>query len=108
MDEGLHIARQSGLGLYLVELLCERAELLLNRSVAVEAEGPAREALRFASMVDCQFLWRAAQAGHLLGRALIAQERLDEARAILEETRTLRLKIGDFRAERTEELIKSL
>ncbi len=67
-NEGLHIARQSGLGLYLVELLCSRAELLLDRSQAVEAEGPAREALRFASMVDCQFLWGAAQAGHLLGR----------------------------------------
>jgi len=108
VNEGLHIARQSGLGLYMVEVLCERAELLLDRSQPVEAEGAAREALRFASMVDRQFLWGSAQAGHLLGRALIAQERSDEARAILEETRTLRLSIGDFRAEQTENLIKSL
>jgi len=108
VNEGLHIARQSGLGLYLVELLCGRAELLLDRSQPVEAEGPAREGLRLASMVDCQFLWGAGQAGHLLGRALIGQGRSDDARAILEETLTLRLKIGDSRAEQTENLIKSL
>ncbi len=108
MDEGLHIARQSGLGLYLVELLCERAELLLNRSAAVEAEGPAREALRFASMVNCQFLWGAAQAGHLLGQSLIAQRRIEKAREVLEDALSLRVRIGDFRVEQTEILIKGL
>jgi hypothetical protein len=108
MDEGLHIARQSGLGLYLVELLCERAELLLNRSADAEAEDPAREAYRIASMAQCQFLWGAAQAGHLLGRALIGQRRLEEARDVLEDTRSLRILIGDARAEHTENLIKGL
>ncbi len=108
VNEGLHIARQSGLGLYMVELLCGRAELLLDRSQPIEAEGPAREAKRFASMVECQFLWGAAQAGHLLGKALIGQRRSDEARAILEETRTLRLSIGDPRVEQTEGLIRTL
>jgi len=108
LDEGLHIARQSGLGLYLVEMLCERAELLLNCSQTVEAEGCAREALRFASMVDRQFLWGSAQAGHLVGRTLITQRRLGEARTILEETRALRLRIGDFRVEQTETLLNSL
>ncbi len=43
VNEGLHIARQSGLGLYLVELLCERSELLLDRFQAAESEGPVRE-----------------------------------------------------------------
>jgi hypothetical protein len=108
MEEGLHIARQSGLGLYLVELLCERAELLLNRAAAAEAEGLAREALRFASMPRCQFVWGAAQAGHLLGRALIVQRRQEEARAVLEDVRSLRVQIGDFRREHTETLIRSL
>jgi hypothetical protein len=108
MDEGLHVARESGLGLYLVEFLCERAELLLNRSAAIEAEGPAREALEFASVVQRRYLWGAAQASHLLGRALIAQERLEEARVVLEDTRSLRARIGDFRVEQTESLIKQL
>jgi len=108
VNEGLHIARQSGLGLYLVELLCAQSALLLDRSKVVEGEGPAREALRLASMADCQFLWGAAQAGHLVGRALVARGRLGEARTVLEAARALRLRIGDFRAEETESLIRGL
>jgi hypothetical protein len=105
IDEGLHIARQSGLRLYLIELLCERSELLLDRSRAVDGEGPAREAMRLASTAECQFVWGAARAGHLVGRALIAREQLEEARAVLEATRALQLRIGDYRVEQTESLL---
>src|SRR5207244_387974 len=105
VDEGLHLARQSGLGLYHVELLCVPAELLLDGSQATAAARSARAAVGLASSADCQFLWGAAEAGHLLGRSLLAQSRPDEARSILEEVRALRLRIGDFRAELTQALI---
>lgn len=108
VNEGLHVARQSGLGLYLVELLCAKSELLLNRSQPVEGEGPAREAMRLASMAECQFVWGAARAGYLVGRALIARNRLEEARSVLEAARDLQNRIGDSRVEQTQGLIQGL
>src|SRR5262249_20946057 len=74
LDEGLHLARHCGLGLYHVDLLCEQAELGLAEEEAAAAEASAREALRRASAAECQFLWGAAEAGHLLGQALVLQE----------------------------------
>jgi hypothetical protein len=108
VDEGLHLARQSGLGLYLVELLCEGAELYLLRCDAGGAEEPAREALRRASSSECQFMWGAAAAGHLLGQALAMQGRAKEARTQLEETLEMRSRLGDPAAETTEEVLGSL
>jgi hypothetical protein len=104
LDEGLHTARQCGLGLYHVDLLCEQAEVSLVRGDAVTAEQAAREALRRASAADCQFRWGAAQAGHLLGQTLIAQQRFRDARPILKKALVLRRRIGDPGAEQTEQL----
>jgi hypothetical protein len=108
VDEGLHLSRQCGLGLYQIELLCEGAELCLLREDAVRAEQLAREALQQASAADCQFLWGAAEAGHLLGQALAAQQRPKEARPILETALALRCRLGDPWAKATERLLASL
>jgi tetratricopeptide (TPR) repeat protein len=106
--EGLHLARHCGLGLYLVELLSEQAELFLARQDAPQAEPVAREALRLASHADCQFVWGAAEAGHVLGRALAVQQHTAEARAILDKTLSLRRRLGDPRAALTERLLEQL
>jgi len=108
VDEGLHLAHQCGLGLFHVQLLCEGAEVCLLRSDAARAEQLAREALQRASAADCQFLWGAAEAGHLLGQSLALQQRLLEACPLLEETLALRLRLGDPQAEATERLLTSL
>lgn len=108
IDEGLHLARQCGFGLYHVELLCEGAELGLLRGDGVGAEVMAREALGRATAAECQFRWGAAAAGHLLGQALAMQGRTNEARAVLEETLELRYSLGDAGAEATEQVLTAL
>jgi hypothetical protein len=108
IQEGLHIARQCGLVLYLVELLCAAAENCLRRADYVTAELRAREALVYSSVPECQFAWGQAEAGHLLGRALQAQQRYLEARAILEETYTLRQAIGHPQADVTQQALDQL
>jgi hypothetical protein len=105
VEEGLRLARQCGLGLYLIELLCEQAEEFMSQNEPVQAESVAREALRLASHADCQFAWGAAEAGHLLGRALQFQHKAREARAILDHTLSLRQRIGHPRAAETERLL---
>jgi ATP/maltotriose-dependent transcriptional regulator MalT len=108
VDEGLHLARRCGLVLYHVELLSMRAELLMVSAEAVGAEDSAREAMGLASSSGCQFVWGVAEAGQLLGRALVRQGRLNEALAALEEVRSLRARIGDGRVRQTETLIESI
>jgi hypothetical protein len=105
VDEGLHIARQCGLGLYHIELLCEQAEICLDRNHAPAAERLAREAQRRALGADCQFLWGAAAAGHLVGEALVVQKRSREARTALAEALALRRRIGDPGEEVTAHLL---
>jgi len=107
VEEGVHLASRCGLGLYHIELLCAQAELLLDSSQPAAAEPPAREAMRMARAAECQFLWGAGEAGHLLGRSLVAQNRPVEARSILEEVRSIRLRIGDSRLKQTEALLES-
>jgi hypothetical protein len=108
LDEGLRVARHCGFSLYQVELLCEQAELQLAGSCDTAAVRSAREAFELARSADCQFLWGAAEAGHLLGRALFACGRVADARAALERTLAIRHHIGDLRAEHTEALLRSL
>ena len=108
VDEGLHLARQCGLGLYEIDLLCVQTELFLRAAEPAAAAESAREAHRLASSADCQFAWGAAEAGQLLGRSLIALERRTRLERFLTKFRTIRLRIGDFRAEQTEALIRSL
>jgi hypothetical protein len=109
VDEGLRVARHGGFRLYQVELLCEQAKIHLAGSCDTAAVRSAREAFELATSPDCQFLWGGAEAGHLLGRALVACGRVAEARATLERTLAIRLHIGDdSRAEQTEALLRSL
>jgi tetratricopeptide (TPR) repeat protein len=103
--EGLHVARQCGLGLYWVELLCELAEVLLASGDVREAEQAARQGLQQATDVACQFQWGAGQAGHLVGQTLLVQERFREAREVLKRTLSLRRRLGDPGAAATEALL---
>lgn len=108
LTEGLHVARQCGLELYHIELLCEQAEIGLAQGEPPGAEQFAREALRRASAAKCQFAWGAAQAGHLVAQALCAQKDFRTARDFLLKTRHLRQRIGDPEVEATERLLASL
>jgi ATP/maltotriose-dependent transcriptional regulator MalT len=105
VEEGLHLARQCGLGLYLVELLCAQSEVWRDVGDLHAAEQAARAALQHASAAECQFMWGAALAGHLLGQALLDQQRLREACKFLEKTLSLRCSIGDPGAEATKRLL---
>jgi hypothetical protein len=98
-DDGLHIARQCGLGLALVELLCEQGEIALARSDPAAAEDFACAALERAVADNCRFAWGEAAALHLWGRALFARERTDQARAALVKALDLGRRIGDPRAD---------
>lgn len=108
LREGLPLARRSSLGLYLVELLCTQAELDLVRGDAESATHHACEALARASAETCQFMWGAAEAGHLLGLALARRAQVSDAHAILSSTLDLRRRIGDPRAEVTATVLREL
>lgn len=107
VNEGLHLARMSGLGLYHIELLCVQAQLSLARGDAPAAEHVANEALWRATAADCQFAWGEAEARHRLGQALLAQGRMRAARAALKKALRLRERIGDPRRTETERLLAS-
>ena len=106
--DGLNLAERSGLGLFHIELLCERAELLLALGDAARAEQTARDALQRASDPKCAFAWGAAEAGHLLGQALVDAGRHAEARTILSETLDLRRSLGHPGANLTERVLARL
>lgn len=108
IDEGLHVARHCGFRLHEVELLCERAELELAGASDANAVRSARAAQDLASASDCQFAWGAAAAGHILGGALLACGRVDDARAALEAALSTRRFLGDLRAEHTAALLRSI
>jgi hypothetical protein len=119
VNEGLHLARQAGLWLYQVELLCLQTELLLaggqsaatlllGGAPAADAVRSAQEALDLALRPECGFAWGAADAGHLLGQALLAGGRNQDARTALEQALSIRHRIGDHRAEQTEALLESI
>jgi len=108
VNEGLHLARLHGLGLYHIELLCQQGEINLARGDAPAAERMAREALWRATANDCHFTWGEAEAHHLLGKALAGQQCLRAARTALKTALKLRQSIGDPRREETEQLLASL
>jgi tetratricopeptide (TPR) repeat protein len=108
LAEGLHLAERSALGLYHVELLCERAELLLAQGDAAGAEQAARDALERARDPKCAFAWGEAEAGHLLGQALIQGGRHAKARKILTKTRDLRRALGHPGVNLTERALARL
>jgi tetratricopeptide (TPR) repeat protein len=102
---GIHLARQCGLGLCLIELLCEQAEICLARADAPAAEHVAAAALERAQSPDCQFLWGAADAGHLLGLALYQQGQPDRARRFLKRALARRRVLKHPRMEQTRRLL---
>jgi hypothetical protein len=108
VTDGLHTARQAGLGLYEVELLCEQSQIALAQGEASRAEAAARAALGRATAETCRFLWGAAAAGHWLGQSLVAQGRAAEARTILEKTLAWRRHLGDPGIVQTERLLAKL
>jgi hypothetical protein len=108
LDEGLHLSRQCGLGLYHIELLCEHAELCLARADAPAAERLASAALERASAADCAFAWGMAEAGRLLGRALALQDRTPEARAVLARTLPLTQRLRDPGAKAVTQLLEQI
>lgn len=73
VNEGLHLARVHGLGLYHIDLLCLQGEINLARGDAPAAERMAHEALWRTTAADCQFAWGEAEARHLLDKALAVQ-----------------------------------
>jgi hypothetical protein len=105
LDEGLHLARQSGLGLYLIDLLCEQARLALGEGDARAAESAGRAAWETAAAPACGFIWGGTQAAHLVGQALAAQRRSADARAALAWALEERRRLGDPRAAETEALL---
>jgi hypothetical protein len=107
-DEGLHLARLCGLGLYHVELLCEMAEQGLARADGAAAESFAGAALERATAEDCRFAWGQADAGHLLGQALVLQGRGREGRPFLEKALVLRWHLRHPGARATERLLAGL
>jgi hypothetical protein len=108
VNEGLHLSRACGLGLAHIELLCLQAEINLARGDAPAAEQMASDALWRATADDCRFAWGEAEARHLLGKALLVQQRRREAQAALETTMELRQHIGDPRQVETASLLASL
>jgi hypothetical protein len=81
---------------------------LLAAGDAPTAETAAQDAHQRAGAADCQFLWGAAEAGHLLGQARAMQGRSLDACTILEATRDLREQLGDPKLESTERLLKTI
>jgi len=106
VEEGLHLAGRCGLQLYHIELLCEKVEGCLAAGEVAAAEVAARDALRRATAADCQFLWGAAEAGHLLGQTLVARQAERKACSVLQEALELRRRLGDPKTGQTERLLK--
>jgi tetratricopeptide (TPR) repeat protein len=106
IDAGIRLARQCGLGLYLIDMLCEQAELCLNRADAPAAEHFAAAALERAESPDCQFLWGATLAGNLLGWALLKQGKAHQARPFLKQAVARCLHLGDPNLEHAQRLLK--
>jgi hypothetical protein len=108
VDEGLHLARQCGLGLYHVELLCEQAGLCLDRADPAAAAQAASLGLERASADGCRFAWGMAAAGALLGQALESQGRTREARPVLERAFVLGCRLRDPGAAAVAQLLEDL
>jgi hypothetical protein len=102
---GLHVARHCGLGLALIELLCEQAEIALARSDPAVAEDYACAALERAVAEDCRFIWGETSALHVWGCTLVAQNRTQEALAVLTKALERSDQLGDARARAIEELL---
>jgi hypothetical protein len=108
VDAGLQLARRCGLRLYHIELLCERAELLLCRGDTTAAEESAKDALERALAPDCRFAWGAAAAHHLLGTILAARGDREGAVTALRLALERRRRLGDPQSAVTEKLLRDM
>lgn len=72
LEEGIHIARETGFGLWLVELLVERARLSVLRKDLEKAELDVNEALDLARAPECQFAYGERQAKEVLKEIVLA------------------------------------
>jgi len=73
VDEGTNIARECGFGLWLIELLIERARLQMALNDYTQAEGAAQEAFELASSPECRFKFGESEARQLLRASFSAQ-----------------------------------
>jgi hypothetical protein len=73
LDEGTHIARESGFGLWLIEFLTERGRLLMLQKDYEGAETAAQEAFELASSPECRFHYGETEARALLKASFAAQ-----------------------------------
>jgi hypothetical protein len=105
VGEGIHVASHCGLGLYLVELRCLQAEISLGQGAGGPAAEQAGAALEHALAPDCQFLWGAAEAAHLLGQALMTEQVFERAQPALQLALDLRRQIGHPRLAETKRLL---
>lgn len=84
IEEGLHCADECGFVLLHVDLLVEQSRLRLLRGDAAKAEAAARRAIELSDAPECGYAWGRAHAGLALGEALEAQQRMIEARSVLQ------------------------
>ena len=108
VDTSIRLARQCGLGLYLIESLNEQAEICIARADYPAAGHFAATALERAKAPDCQFLWGAAEAGHLLGLALLHQGESVRAGHFLTQALAERRRLNDPKIEQTRQLLLAL
>jgi tetratricopeptide (TPR) repeat protein len=73
LDEGTHIARECGFGLWLIELLVERGRLMMAMKDYEQAEVSAQEAFELASSPECRFQYGESEARQLLKESFSAQ-----------------------------------
>jgi hypothetical protein len=127
IDEGLLTAEQCGFGLYFIDLLCERARVLLRIGSCQDALRAAEIALNGIEAQKCQaglerdalpsgremlgasdpassYLWGAARAGFFRGAASISLGLTDGTRC-LESTLALQQKLCDPKAKETAQLL---
>jgi len=88
--------------------LREQAALALARGDAVTAEASAREAIDMLRREFPDDHWRVADARSVLGEALLAQGRVDEARPLLEAGYAVLLRVKGDKTRESREAQKRL
>ena len=125
--DALHVSRHCRFALYHIDIQIELARLFLSVGRPDQAESATRTALNGVLRVgeetvqatdadlsdlllpgalhpECDYAWGAAEAGSLLGQALLVQGKLRECRAQLHATMALQERIRDPKIKTTEML----
>jgi tetratricopeptide (TPR) repeat protein len=117
--QGLRIVEEHGYGLHWIDLKVLEGEQYLDKKESTLAEDCARVALAGrkqevgpdllgAQDLASGYAWGQADALHLLGQALLVQQRLDEARQALGQAASIRQRIRDPRAKHSRDLCQSI